>query len=145
MHFEPYAVLISIFPIYSNQIFKGTKLVEFRKKTFSAHIKKIIVYSTHPIAKIEGYWDYDSVDSDSPTKIWKKYSKVGGIEKKKFDAYFANANIANAIKVKNPTRFKTPLAVSEINKKPPQSYVYLTEKEFNEILKKSAGNDNGCS
>ena len=136
MHPVPYAVLISIFPLYSNQIFEGSKKIEFRKRNFSKDIKKIVVYSTSPIGKIEGVWDYDGVEELTPTALWKKYSKVGGIKKEKYDAYFSNSNIAYGIKVKNPVRFNNPFAISEIDKNPPQSYIYLTEEEYNEICKK---------
>ena len=85
MHPVPYAVLISIFPLYSNQIFEGSKKIEFRKKNFSSDIKKIVVYSTLPVGKIEGVWDYDGVEESTPAGLWKKYSKVGGIKKDKYD------------------------------------------------------------
>lgn len=136
MHSVPYAVLISIFPLYSNQIFEGLKKVEFRKKNFSSDIKKIVVYSTLPVGKIEGVWDYDGVESASPSTLWKKFRQVGGIEKKKYDEYFSGCEIAYGIKVKNPQKFANPFDISEINRKAPQSYVYLTEEEFKEICKK---------
>ena len=136
MHSIPYAVLISIFPLYSSQIFEGSKKIEFRKRIFSKDIKKIVVYSTSPVGKIEGVWDYDGVEESTPTALWKKYSKVGGIKKEKYDAYFSNSSIAYGIKVKNPIRFNNPFTISEISKNPPQSYIYLTEEEFNTICKK---------
>lgn len=136
MHSVPYAVLISIFPLYSNLIFEGTKKIEFRKKNFSSDIKKIVVYSTLPVGKIEGVWDYDGVEELTPAGLWKKYSKVGGIKKDKYDAYFSNSNIAYGIKVKDPVRFNNPVSIDEIGKKPPQSYVYLTEVEFKMICEK---------
>lgn len=136
MHSEKYAVLISIFPIYANQIFEGTKTIEFRKKTFQIDVKKIVVYSTLPTGKVEGCWDFDGVETSSPSTLWKKYHQVGGIEKKKYDEYFSGCDIAYGIKVKNPQRFSKPFDISEINRKAPQSYVYLTEEEFKEICKK---------
>lgn len=136
MHIVPYAVLISIFPLYSNQIFEGSKKIEFRKKIFSKNIKKVVVYSTLPVGKIEGVWDYDGVEELTPAGLWKKYSKVGGIKKDKYDAYFSESQIAYGIKVKNPVRFNKPVPIDEIGKKPPQAYVYLTEAEFKMICEK---------
>ena len=136
MHSGPYAVLISIFPLYSNQIFEGSKKIEFRKKNFSSNIKKIVVYSTLPVGKIEGVWDYDGVEESTPAGLWKKYSKVGGIKKEKYDAYFSESESAYGIKVKNPVRFNKLISIDEISKKPPQSYVYLTEAEFKMICEK---------
>lgn len=136
MHSVPYAVLISIFPLYSNQIFEGSKKIEFRKKNFSSNIKKIVVYSTLPVGKIEGVWDYDGVEESTPAGLWKKYSKVGGIKKEKYDAYFSESESAYGIKVKNPVRFNKLISIDEISKKPPQSYVYLTEAEFKMICEK---------
>lgn len=136
MHSEKYAVLISIFPVYANQIFEGTKKIEFRKKAFQADVKKVVVYSTLPTGKVEGFWDFDGIESVSSRRLWRKYSKVGGIEKKKYDEYFSGCEIAYGIKVKNPQKFANPFDISEINRKAPQSYVYLTEEEFKEICKK---------
>lgn len=136
MHSEKYAVLISIFPVYANQIFEGTKKIEFRKKIFSSDIKKIVVYSTLPVGKIEGVWDYDGVEESTPAGLWKKYSKVGGIKKDKYDAYFSESLVAYGIKVKNPVRFSNPVSIDEIGKKPPQAYIYLTEAEFKIICEK---------
>lgn len=136
MHFEKYAVLISIFPIYANQIFEGSKKIEFRKKIFSSKINKIVVYSTKPVAKIVGLWDYDGVERLSPLELWGKYFNVGGIKKEKYDDYFSNSEIAYGLKVKNPIKFNRPFAIAEIGKKPPQSYAYLTKEEFDEICQK---------
>lgn len=136
MHPVPYAVLISIFPLYSNQIFEGSKKIEFRKKNFSSDIKKIVVYSTLPVGKIEGVWDYDGVEESTPVALWKKYSKVGGIKKDKYDDYFSESLVAYGIKVKNPVRFSNPVSIDEIGKKPPQAYIYLTEAEFKMICEK---------
>ena len=136
MHLEKYAVLISIFPIYANQIFEGVKKVEFRKKIFNADIKKIVIYSTMPIGKIEGFVDYDGIETCSPSELWRKYSNIGGIKKERYDAYFSNLDIAYGIKVKNPVRFNRSFAIAEIGKKPPQSYAYLTKEEFAEICRK---------
>lgn len=138
MHIVPYAVLISIFPLYSNQIFEGSKKIEFRKKIFSKDIKKVVVYSTLPVGKIEGVWDYDGVEELTPAGLWKKYFKVGGIKKEKYDAYFSENEIAYGIKIKNPVRFNKPVPIDDIGKKPPQAYVYLTEAEFKMICEKGS-------
>lgn len=136
MHSEKYALLISIFPVYANQIFDGTKTIEFRKKAFQAQVKKIVVYSTLPIGKIVGFWDFDGIEFKTPCEMWNQYSEVGGIEKVKFDAYFSNTDLAIGIKVKNPVRFNKPVSIDEISRKPPQAYTYLTEAEFNEICQR---------
>ena len=135
MYSEKYALLISILPIYANQIFDGVKTIEFRKKAFQANVKKIVVYSTMPTGKIIGFWDFDGIEIKTPYEMWSQYSEVGGIEKSKFDAYFSNAELAFGIKVRNPVRFNSSVSINEIGKKPPQSYVYLTEAEFNEICR----------
>ena len=38
--------------------------------------------------------------------------------------------------MKDPVRFNNPVPIDEIGKKPPQSYVYLTEVEFKMICEK---------
>ncbi|BBE15984.1 hypothetical protein AQPE_0121 [Aquipluma nitroreducens] len=53
----------------------------------------------------------------------KKYS---GISEDFFYEYFANREIAHAIKIKNTKKYGIPLSIKDdFNVVPPQSYVYL--------------------
>jgi predicted transcriptional regulator len=52
--------------------------------------------------------------------------KHSGITKDFFYEYFADREIAHAIKIKNTKKYKTPKSIrADFNVVPPQSYVYL--------------------
>ena len=63
-------VLLSIKPIFANEIFNGNKKFEYRKSIFkNKDIKTIVVYSTKPIGKIIGEFDIENIIEDSPSEI----------------------------------------------------------------------------
>lgn len=121
---------MSIKPEYVEQIFAGTKTIEFRRRPLPDSVKKVVVYSITPVAKIVGYFEVDHIEKNKPSTLWRKYHNVGGIEKKLFDDYYKGVEDGYGILIKNYTLFKTPKDLNDINKKAPQSYVYLTEDEI---------------
>ena len=81
-------VILSIKPIYVNEILNGTKQVEFRKKIFKKDVERVYIYSSMPKKMIVGYFTFNQIDEDSPKKLWEKYKEVGGIEETDFFDYF---------------------------------------------------------
>ena len=120
-------VLLSIKPEYAFKIFDGSKKYEFRKVIFkNPHIRTVVVYASSPVQQVIGEFDIDVILSLEPDEIWSKTKRFSGISEEFFYEYFANREIAHAIKVKNARRYSKPLCISEdFNLTPPQSYVYL--------------------
>lgn len=129
-------VLISIHPKYVDLISAGKKKIEFRKRSFSRPIKRILVYSTAPVSKVVGFFDVENIEISTPGKLWKDYSDIGGIGRVDFFNYYANATNAVGIHIKKYTSFNQALSISLLNTTPPQSYKYLTDKEFDFVQKK---------
>ncbi len=123
-------VLLSIKPEYANKIFDGTKKFEFRKVIFNSDVKTVVVYASSPVQQVIGEFEIDNILSFDPNKIWKLTKKDSGISADFFFEYFADRDIAHAIKIKKFKRYKKPLSIREdFNAFPPQSYIYLPIKK----------------
>lgn len=120
-------VLLSIKPEYAFKIFDGTKKFEFRKVIFkNPNVKTVIVYASSPVQQVIGEFEIDDIFSFNPKVIWKMTKKHSGITEDFFYEYFADREIAHAIKIKNIKKYIKPLSIKEdFNVVPPQSYVYL--------------------
>lgn len=131
-------VLLSIKPYYSNAILSGTKKVEFRKRRLPFETEKVLLYSTLPVGKIEGYFVFHSQHVGNIHEIWSKYEAFGGIEEHQFFKYYNNCVNAYAIIIKDYVRFDKPVSLYEIDEKlvAPQSFRYLTDEQVNKIMER---------
>lgn len=120
-------VLLSIKPEYAFKIFDGTKKFEFRKVIFkNPNIKTVVVYASFPVQQVIGEFEIDDIFSFDPESIWKMTKKYSGISENFFFEYFADRDIAHAIKIKKTKKYRKPLCIREdFNAVPPQSYMYL--------------------
>lgn len=120
-------VLLSIKPEFAFKIFEGSKKYEFRKVIFkNPNIRTVVVYASSPVQQVIGEFDIDIILSLEPEQIWSKTKKFSGISEEYFYNYFADRDVAHAIKIKNVRRYKKPLNINkDFNVTPPQSYVYL--------------------
>lgn len=123
--------ILSIKPIYANQILAGTKKVEFRKRSFKEKVQRVYIYASVPVKQIVGYFTFARVDEDTPANLWEKYKDVGGISKEDFFSYYAKSDLGCAFVIKSVTPYKNWKSPNEFIEDfvPPQSYIYL---ELNE-------------
>ena len=123
--------ILSIKPIYANQILAGTKKVEFRKRGFKEKVRRVYIYASVPVKQIVGYFTFDSIDEDTPANLWKKYKDVGGISEQDFFSYYANNEIGCAFVIKSFVQFKQAKSPNDFIEDfvPPQSYIYLDKNE----------------
>lgn len=120
-------VLLSIKPEYAFKIFDGTKKFEFRKVIFkNPNITTVVVYASSPVQQVIGEFEIDDIFSFDPEVIWKMTKKFSGISEDFFFEYFADREIAHAIKIKKTRKYRKPLSIrDDFNAVPPQSYMYL--------------------
>lgn len=120
-------VLLSIKPEFAFKIFEGKKKYEFRKVIFkNQNVKTVVVYASSPVQRVIGEFEIADILSYDPSKIWSLTKKHSGISEDFFFEYFSEREIAHAIKIKNPKKYRNPLSLLEnYNVFPPQSYVYL--------------------
>ncbi|QXV65869.1 ASCH domain-containing protein [Mucilaginibacter sp. 21P] len=120
-------VLLSIKPEYAFKIFDGTKRFEFRKIRFkNPNVKTVVVYASSPVQQVIGEFEIDDILSFDPKSIWNLTKKYSGISEDFFYKYFADREIAHAIKIKSTTIYPKPLSIrDDFNAFPPQSFLYL--------------------
>ncbi len=120
-------VLLSIKPKYAFKIFDGTKKFEFRKVIFKKpNVTTVVVYASSPVQQVIGEFEIDHIFSNDPAALWEMTKMHSGISEDFFYEYFADREIAHAIKIKNTTRYPKPLSIKDdFQVLPPQSYVYL--------------------
>lgn len=120
-------VLLSIKPEFAFKIFEGKKKFEFRKVIFkNPNVKTVVVYASSPVQQVIGEFEIENILSSDPNDIWKQTKKDSGISEDFFYEYFADREIAHAIKIKKTKKYRRPLDIyDDFNVLPPQSYVYL--------------------
>lgn len=120
-------VLLSIKPEFAFKIFEGEKKFEFRKVIFKKpNIKTVVVYASSPVQQVIGEFEIDDILTSNPNKIWEQTKHHSGISEDFFYEYFADREIAHAIKIKKVKKYSKPLSIKDdFNVVPPQSYVYL--------------------
>ena len=85
-----------------------------------------MVYASSPVQQVIGEFEIDDIFSFDPDAIWKMTKKYSGITEDFFYEYFADREIAHAIKIKKTKMYRKPLSIrDDFNVVPPQSYVYL--------------------
>lgn len=129
MH-EP-LVIMSIHPKYAEKIFSGNKQVELRRSrpAFSPGTI-VLVYSTAPVQKIEGFFIVSDIIEDDPDGLWNDYAELCGVTEQEYDAYFSGALRSYGLLVSKAFRFSNPIPLHKLQKmypsfSPPQSYQYL--------------------
>lgn len=120
-------VLLSIKPEFAFKIFEGKKKFEFRKVIFkNPNVKTVVVYASSPVQRVIGEFEIDDILIFDPNEIWRQTKRHSGISEDFFYEYFADREIAYAIKIKNPIKYKQPLNLQDnYNVFPPQSFLYL--------------------
>ena len=119
-------ILLSIKPEYVENILKGSKKYEYRKRLASQKISAIIIYSTWPESKIVGEVQVCGTISASPFELWKKTKKNAGISREKYKEYFNGTKTAHAYILGNIVKYDTPKDITEYGlAHAPQSFAYF--------------------
>lgn len=120
--------LMSIKPQFADLILKGIKKVEFRKKCFGNHVKRVYIYSSSPIKKIVGYFSVEGIDKQEPKILWEKYHMQGGIEKSAFFKYFEDREEGYSIVINKVFPYRYGLSLQDVFGEGyvvPQNYRYI--------------------
>lgn len=123
--------LLSIKPQFVEKIISGEKLYEYRKAIFKRpDVKSVVIYSTMPEGKIVGEFTIGNIIAKHPSELWEETKEFSGINKKFFDEYFYNREIAYAIQIKDFKKYETPIDPYEKERdfKAPQSFKYIDIK-----------------
>jgi predicted transcriptional regulator len=127
----PQVVLLSIKPHYADLIERGMKVVEFRRR-FPRGIEsaRAVFYVTAPIQRIDLAGEIDHVGRATPPELWRDFSRLAGVARDQFDAYFAHRTQGVALILRNIRRLARPLNLTSprlrsIAFRPPQSLSVL--------------------
>ncbi|MBU4607575.1 MAG: ASCH domain-containing protein [Methanobacterium sp.] len=123
--------LLSIKPQYVDEIIKGKKKYEFRKKVFKKEneVKEIYIYSSSPVKKIVGYFKVNQIIEDHPQALWENFKEVSGINELEFFEYFKERETGFAIQINQLEVFENPVDPNTMipNFVAPQSFRYMDE------------------
>lgn len=120
------SIILSIKPIYAEQIFSGEKKYEYRKRLCTENIDKIYLYATCPVKKIIGEVEVFEKCSMKKEKLWDLTYEYAGISDTVFFQYFQKESRANAYGLGNVLQYKVPVGLEEMGVNyVPQSYIYI--------------------
>ncbi len=120
-------ILISINPQYVKKILDGTKKYEFRTKAAKQDINGLIIYSTYPTKKVVAEVEIIEVLAMKPDKLWDETKQYAGINKKDYNKYFADREVAYAYKLGKIKKFTKPRELNYYGISfAPQSFVYVS-------------------
>lgn len=126
------AKLFSLKPKYSQKIFEGEKLVEFRRQNVNVSRREIcLIYTSYPVKKIEGYFIVEDKIRLPVEELWEMTKKIAGIELEEFMSYFEGCEFGTAIVFSSVKKTRKELSLNELKTimgssfRPPQSYCNL--------------------
>ena len=120
--------LLSIHPSHAEAILDGRKTVEFRRSSFPAAARFVVIYATAPVRRIIGWFEVEGIERGSPAALWRRHRDSGGIDDATFKRYFDACETGAAIQVQRATRLDEPVVLTEVSpdlRHPPQSFRYL--------------------
>jgi predicted transcriptional regulator len=125
-------IILSIKPVFSDEIYSGKKLVELRRSIglLFKEDTPIFIYSTTPSKAITGYAEILKVEKSSVEHILKYHLDNACIDLESCSSYFYGRTFGYLIWLKNVRRFSNPLNLSELKKigfTAPQSFTYATD------------------
>jgi predicted transcriptional regulator len=131
-------LLLSIRPEYANKIFDRTKTVELRRvrPRLLNEGDRVVVYVSSPQQAVVGSFKVDNIVEKPVTELWEEVEKLAGISHEDFYDYYQGVRLGVGIFLKDIHRFSQPVELHRLrnklpNLKPPQSFRYLTDNQFN--------------
>ncbi|PWU11123.1 MAG: hypothetical protein C5B50_24050 [Verrucomicrobia bacterium] len=127
------AAILSIKPIYANQILAGSKTIELRKSSMGLRAGDVIlVYSSAPEQKLSFWFRIECVEKLPVREMWSKHHQTLGINEEDYLAYFLDVPLAVGFHVGavHPLR---PIHLAEVEELvpgfvPPQGIIWLKDE-----------------
>lgn len=130
------SLVLSLRPHYADLVFTGSKRAELRRR-FAAGAEgwHVFVYVTSPVRVLRGGFRVEQVWKGTPKELWGKVSRIAGVEKAIFDAYYEGKEIAYALKIHDVWEFCEPPGLAELRQElgqfiVPQSWRYVKAGEL---------------
>ncbi|MEG4055404.1 MULTISPECIES: ASCH domain-containing protein [unclassified Microcoleus] len=131
-------LLFSIRPEYATKIFNHTKTVELRRvrPRLLNEGDLVVIYVSSPEKAVVGSFNVDNIVEKPIADLWEEVENIAGISHEEFYDYYKGVKVGVGIFLKDIRRFSQPVELHRLrnnlpNLKPPQSFRYLTAKQFN--------------
>ncbi len=123
-------LLMSLRPRFAHAILEGTKTVELRRSRVAAPPgTPIIVYASTPVRSVLGTAVLGAVDTDTPTRLWRRHRTHLGLTRAEFNDYLAGVSTASCLLIEQARPLPEPYELNWLRNhasfQPPQSYRYL--------------------
>ena len=126
------AAILSIKPIYANQILDGTKTIELRKSSMGLNTGDVIlVYSSAPEQRIAFWFQIRSIEALAVDEMWNRYREAVGIKYEDFVEYFKGLECAVGLHIGEIGQL-VPIPLEKIEELvpgfvPPQGLIWLRD------------------
>ncbi len=133
------ALFISIKPEFVEKILDGTKVIELRKSAPKVNRGDLVIlYSSSPIKAISGTCKIEEIVTLSPALLWRRYSHILGIDRKRYFDYYEGKEFAVGIILKDIKKSKSEISLSKLRQKfsnfhPPQTFRYFDSKQIDKL------------
>src|SRR5688572_21637747 len=113
-------LLISLEERHAENIIRGTKLVELRRRRMHVPSGAIVwLYVKKPLAAVIGRASVSEVHSMSPPRLWQRFSTSTGLTRGEFFTYFSGVSQGCALELSNVERLSEPITLLELRKAGP--------------------------
>jgi predicted transcriptional regulator len=120
------AILLSIKPEFVEEILRGEKRFEFRRRKAKKKVVKLFIYCTSPRKMVVGEAEIKAVLSYPPEELWEKTKDDAGLSKERFLRYFAGRKLAYAYSLGRVVSYQKAKLLSDFGcKSAPQSFFYV--------------------
>lgn len=129
-------LLLSLKPDYADLVFDGLKEAELRRRITSCmENRDVFIYVTSPVRQLRGGFRVGHVWSGTPEEVWRQVSKLAGVRKRDFDAYYAGRTVAYALEITDVWEYKNPASLNTLGDRlpdfvVPQSWRYVRPEEY---------------
>jgi predicted transcriptional regulator len=126
-------ILISLEARHAENILRGRKLVEFRRRPMNVKPGVTIwIYAKLPVGSIVGCATVSAVRMQAPSTLWRKFGSISGISRSEFFDYFDGISQGMALELTNCRRLCASVTLESLRRfnagfQPPQFFVRLKQ------------------
>jgi len=121
-------IMISLAARHADNIFKGEKQVELRRRAMSvAPGATVWIYVKSPVGSIVGRARVVAVHALSPAMLWRRFGSISGLSKGEFFEYFNGIAQGFALVLEGAKRLRSSLPLAHVRQiakgfQPPQFF-----------------------
>ncbi len=133
------ALLLSVHPKFADRIFQAKKTAEVRRVRPSVSPGDVLCfYVSSPEKLLRGCAVVDKVDMGDSESLWRKVNASTGMSRQEYEEYCRGARAAYAIHFSCVQELSLPVTLAHLKSlwkafHPPQTYRYLSDREFREL------------